>query len=179
MYKRTREVDPKHYKEGASYKIPIFEKKAYDVESPVKAYIHSPSPARKPRRKAKKGDQKRIGLSPASKYYLGLSQRVHPDDRDRELDEDLRHKPKFLMTATLKNAMESANPVLEDELSLDGYEFNNAGGSVDDQMKTLLKDALKSKLSIIEGYEEDVAALTRTQIHGIVRNEKLQGRIEE
>jgi len=74
-YERKREVDPNSYKEGAHYKVPQWERKDYDVESPVRAYIHSPSPARKtPKEKDPDKDQRPRGSrSPANKYYLGLS----------------------------------------------------------------------------------------------------------
>ena len=50
---------------------------------------------------------------------------------------------------------------------------------LEEELRILFLDAMKSKLSIIEGYEEDVQELTRKQIEQIVWNEKTQGRILE
>lgn len=50
---------------------------------------------------------------------------------------------------------------------------------LEEELRILFLDAMKSKLSIIEGYEEDVQELTRKQIEQIVWNEKVPGQILE
>lgn len=183
VYDRKKEVNPNAYKDGASYKIPQFEKRNYDVESPVKAYINNPSPPRKPK-KPVEDPNKRRGISPASKYYLGLSQRANPDD-NRNKDNEPR-KTGFVMTETLRRTLRSAQPPSDDEPEyipepeiIEHEIRSDPNNTMDENLRLLFLDALKSKLSIIEGYDENVANLTRTQIEGIVWNEKQQGRIEE
>jgi hypothetical protein len=174
QYKRRKEVDPRSYKDGASYKIPIFERRAYDVESPVKAYINSPSPQRKPRKDPNDDKSKKRGLSPTSKYYLGLSQRRASENKDPEMI-----KSGFVLTETLKRTLKSAQPESDSEMDepIHNQEFTQInhipeGQSVDDHLRVLLMDALKSKLSIIEGNEEYVANLTRQEIEHIVWSEQ-------
>lgn len=213
-YERKREVNPQFYKEGASYKIPKWERKDYDVESPVRAYIHSPSP---PRKRPEQEDSQRKkrpqgSVSPANKYYLGLSQRFDPDQSPTSSNQQ-PSKTKFVLTETLKNAMSSrgkkpgnnSNPNNEDDGPNFGYEEPSYSSNyprgphngdfvesqlpdqnqkrdpaeVEEELRILFMDAMKSKLSIIEGYEEDVQELTRKQIEQIVWNEKTEGRILE
>lgn len=208
-YERKREVNPKFYKEGASYKVPDWERKDYDVESPVRAYIYSRSPARKtPNSREPEHDKKNRGsLSPANKYYLGLSQRFDPD-QNQAAPEYQPEKTKFVMTEALKTALASrskktpANTQKTDNDGLnmipfetreqiifsqpdsrpqeaDGTALKRDPVDLEEELRILFLDAMKSKLSIVEGYEEDVNELTRRQIEQIVWNEKAEGKILE
>ena len=190
IYQRKKEVDPKTYKDGASYKIPEFERKYYDVESPVRAYIHSPSPPRKVRPEQNANDQDKRGLSPTTKYYLSLSTRKNQEELPEKEPET--YKTSFKMTSTLKKVMntieKNKNENIDTYLSNNKYQVEededqelepHPENSTDKNLKLMMMNALKSKLSIIEGYEEDTAELTNAQIYQIVYNEKLQGKIVE